>query len=116
MLDILSFGVLGFWIGFVIRQKLKRQVLNGQRFGVAAGIAVVFVVLFVLLGVSQNAVGRWSAFAALGTYWGLGLVDDRAAKLSKSWAEFWLPLLFIALEVARTFAVAAYCQQFKWAC
>lgn len=64
-------------------------------------------VLLSFFGVSNHAISRWSAFVFVGVYSGLGLVDAKAEKLSKYWAGFWLPFLFLTLESGREFAIAA---------
>ncbi len=116
MLDVLSFGVFGVWLGYLVRAVAKGEISKGTRLGVAAAVAIGSMVLLAALGSSAQASGRWGAFAGIGAYYAGGFSLTTFEKLGKAWAGVWLFILFVVLEGGRMLMLSWYCQEFKWAC
>lgn len=105
MLDMISFAILGFWLGYLLCRITKRSFGKGIQFGFAILVAVLMVVVLIAIGSSPEASGRWAFFAAVGAFFSSGSPQEIIEKLKKTWAGLWLFMLFAVVEGFRIYLV-----------
>lgn len=108
MLDLISYFVFGTWAGYISRRLYGKIPSKGIKITFAGIFVIAAIALLIVMGISENATARWTAFGVFGFYFAFGFEEPRMGKLSKTWAGIWLLLLFIAIEYARTVIVASY--------